>query len=517
MHTIPHVTCSKVLDTVRLSGLTYSLTETPYSAYLSIRKKFTKGFSPITSSGTVSLSSSSISDSAGANKFSRDTPASETDTANQLSVKEAELSMLRKSYEKLVIESKNEHSKLTSSINKLTQELASEIDDHAESEHALRRLEEKHETVKMELEKKAKENKALKDEISNCEEEVARYQRTSISMNESLAKTEIKLAEAHNAEAGILTSKVHELEGTVSGKNRVISLLKDQAVIAEKENSILKAKLNELQLSLNHKSNPIQKSPSCNPTQVSPKCNPIQVFTSYNPALVSPPCNPNQVSRSTITALELCKLRFSGTKTSQSNNSNGTSNDLKALADTFIDEHNSDISPKDQIASGDILVDEINYEIDEATKDTDINDNIAPNPGTNIHPEFPQLAEASNTDSERSSQSSPSLIDVTNPEQFCSNCYKKPENDDIDMDLPTPVYEPNFVHDCPSPWLHYGYCTACLEVARFESLQRGQGNAIIKHITQCPGLIDYAWPSEHEEYIQMCTERENEIQTKSHQ
>ena len=518
MHTIPHVTCSKVLDTVRLSGLTYSLTETPYSAYLSIRKKFTKGFSPITSSSTVSLSSSSTSDSAGANKFSRDTPASETDTAKyQLLVKEAELSMLRKSYEKLVIESKNEHSKLTSSVNKLTQELASEIDDHAESEQALRRLEEKHETVKMELEKKAKENKALKDDISSCEEEVARYQRTSISINESLAQTQIKLAEAHNAEAGILTSKVHELEGTVSGKNRIISLLKDQAVIAEKENSILKAKLNELQLSLNHKSNPTQTSPSCNPTQVSPTCNPVQVFTSYNPAQVSPPCNPNQVSRSTITALEICKLYFPDTQTSQSNTSNGTSNDQKVLADTFIDEHNSDTSPNDQIASGDILVDEINYEIDEATKDTDINDNIAPNPGINIHPEFPQLAEASNTDSSRSSQSSPSLIDVTNPEQFCSNCHKKPENDDIDMDLPPPVYEPNFVHDCPSPWLHYGYCTACLEVARFESLQRGQGNAIIEHIAQCPGLIDYAWPSEHEKYIQMCTDRENEIQTKSHQ
>jgi hypothetical protein len=107
MHTIPHVTCSKVLDTVRLSGLTYSLTETPYSAYLSIRKKFTKGFSPTTSSSTVSLSSSSTSDSAGTNKFSSDTQASETDAANQLIVKEAELSKLKKTYEKLVIESKN--------------------------------------------------------------------------------------------------------------------------------------------------------------------------------------------------------------------------------------------------------------------------------------------------------------------------------------------------------------------------------------------------------------------------
>ena len=191
MHTIPHVTCSKVLDTVRLSGLTYSLTETPYSAYLSIRKKFTKGFSPTTSSSTVSLSSSSKSHSAGTNKFSSDTQASETDAANQLIVKEAELSKLKKTYEKLVIESKNELSMLTSSVNKLTQELATEIDDHAESEQAVRKLEEKHEAIKMELNKKAQENKALKDDISSCEEEVARYQRTSISINESLAQTQI--------------------------------------------------------------------------------------------------------------------------------------------------------------------------------------------------------------------------------------------------------------------------------------------------------------------------------------
>ena len=97
--------------------------------------------------------------------FSSDTPATNTEIANlnyQLSVKEAELTKLKKTYEKLVIETKNEHSKLTSSINKLTQELATEIDDHAQSEQALRRLEKKHETVKMKLDKQAKENKALK-------------------------------------------------------------------------------------------------------------------------------------------------------------------------------------------------------------------------------------------------------------------------------------------------------------------------------------------------------------------
>lgn len=46
MNQSPHLTCAKVLDTMRLSGLTYILTETPYSANLSLKKKFIKEFTP---------------------------------------------------------------------------------------------------------------------------------------------------------------------------------------------------------------------------------------------------------------------------------------------------------------------------------------------------------------------------------------------------------------------------------------------------------------------------------------
>ena len=35
----PHVTCAKVLDTLKYSGLTYTLNETPYSVYLTVRNK----------------------------------------------------------------------------------------------------------------------------------------------------------------------------------------------------------------------------------------------------------------------------------------------------------------------------------------------------------------------------------------------------------------------------------------------------------------------------------------------
>ena len=46
MNQSPHLTCAKVLDTMRLSGLTYILTETPYSANLSLKKKFIKEYAP---------------------------------------------------------------------------------------------------------------------------------------------------------------------------------------------------------------------------------------------------------------------------------------------------------------------------------------------------------------------------------------------------------------------------------------------------------------------------------------
>ena len=40
-----HVTCAQVLDTLRSSGLTYTINETPYSVYLTVRKKYTKDYS----------------------------------------------------------------------------------------------------------------------------------------------------------------------------------------------------------------------------------------------------------------------------------------------------------------------------------------------------------------------------------------------------------------------------------------------------------------------------------------
>ena len=185
-----------------------------------------------------------------------------------------------------------------------------------------------------------------------------------------------------------------------------------------------------------------------------------------------------------------------------------------SLHDTSLNKSQSDTAlctPDDQTVSADTLTDDHNSEKDEVNKVTDINDNMAPNPNRFSHTNSSQDAEASFPDLPLSNKSTPSHTSLTDQESLCNNCHNKPENDDIDMDLPPPIYEPNFIRECPSPWLHYGYCTACLEVARFESLQRGQGNTIIEHIAQCPGLLNQCFTGYHEEHIKMYTERENEI------
>ena len=71
----------------------------------------------------------------------------------------------------------------------------------------------------------------------------------SRNLNETLCKSELKLAESVNAETGIQNARIQELEGTVTGKNRIISLLKDQATKSLREIYDLRQKLNNVETS----------------------------------------------------------------------------------------------------------------------------------------------------------------------------------------------------------------------------------------------------------------------------
>ena len=107
-----------------------------------------------------------------------------------------------------------------------------------------------------------------------------------------------------------------------------------------------------------------------------------------------------------------------------------------------------------------------------------------------------------NTSLSPSQPSSPGPDDSRNSETFCQNC-KNELSDDLNVTIPPPVYFYDFLAECPSPWLHYGYCTPCLVVARFTN-----NTSIIQHIARCPALLDQCWDGEHEDLISEYKEKE---------
>ena len=96
-----------------------------------------------------------------------------------------------------------------------------------------------------------------------------------------------------------------------------------------------------------------------------------------------------------------------------------------------------------------------------------------------------------------SEHSSPSPYFRTNPEEYCQNC-KNEVSEDLEVFLPTPpIQMRDFITECPTPWLHYNYCTPCLELARHSST----GTVITDHIAQCEALYGQCWDGQHEEHI----------------
>jgi hypothetical protein len=494
-----------------MSGLTYSLTETPYSAYLSMRKKFTKE-----SSSSSSLISSSVKDEnepLDTNKSSQTKQTLDREVTNhnhtkyQLSVKEAELSKLAKQYEKIVNEASSEHINLTSSITNLTHELATEIDDHAQSEQAIRRLEEKVDTLHLDLNKQAKENKALKDALANSEQTAAHYHNLTNTINEKLCKSEFKLADAANADSGVLNARIIELEGTVTGKNRIISLLKDQATLSLRKISDLGQKLINAETSNSKNLHTITVP---HPAQPDLPAHALQSDTSPHVLQVGTPVQdaPQAGSSSHLSQLGTPQLGTPQLGTPQLGTPQlGTPQLGTAVSNV---RHLDSSSLTDTVEHPDTLTHKSESQKNELKKVADINDNLPPKPGSNLPTKSSPDDVASDSSSSHSGSDECTPVQITHldPETFCNNCHNK--IDDLNMELPSPIYEPNFIHECPSPWLHFGYCSACLEVARFRSSERGQGNEIIEHITHCPVLVDQCFDGEHEEYVKLYTEKQNE-------
>ena len=160
----PHLLCAQVLDTLRESGLTFNLSETPYSAYITIRKKFIKEYSPSPQPLTSAVSPHQVDSHQLLQENNRLKEVLELEktqhshTKLQLSLREGELIQAIHGNDQNIEESRKQLKALQKSVANLSGDLAQEIDDHAKSEEAVRSLENRIEELHNELEKEAKQN-----------------------------------------------------------------------------------------------------------------------------------------------------------------------------------------------------------------------------------------------------------------------------------------------------------------------------------------------------------------------
>ena len=414
-----HVTCAQVLDTLRSSGLTYTINETPYSVYLTVRKKYTKDYSPSQLSNDLRKDGGDKASIDILAQLLQEEISNHNVTKFELSQREDELRMSCESNNQNVEESRKQHFRQISTIAQLTADLEKEVDEHEQSEHELRKLEAIVDTLKKELddvtkqkESVAEENIVLREKLEDAEQEIENSHKVAQSQSEKLLQYEFKHAELATLDTAVLKSKVADLETKIAGKERIISLLNNQAKLSLTE--ITKLRQNRS----------ISDSPDT--TKITPV--------------------PTSMSLQLKTPLGISQL--------------GTHNSCK-LTDTNIRKTEATLSNVDQNEN-------TQPDIDPHTEDSvPLVDNLSPG-------------------------------SCTDPEKYCQNCKSKVTDlMDMDVQLPSPIYFYNFVNNCPSPWLHYGYCTPCLEVARFTN-----SADIINHITHCEVLVGECWDGEHENHIE---------------
>ena len=142
----PHDTCAEIINNLRISGLTYTLNETPYSVYLTLRKKFTKEFTP-----RISDETSKTSSDGRVNKHEYETAIAELSEALRNEITQHN-------------STKNQLSQTNAAVEKLQNELAQEVDDHAKSEHTLRQLKSEAENLQLELDKEVKYSTSINED-----------------------------------------------------------------------------------------------------------------------------------------------------------------------------------------------------------------------------------------------------------------------------------------------------------------------------------------------------------------
>ena len=217
-----HVTCAKVLDTLKYSGLTYKLNETPYSVYLTVRKKFTKEYSP--SHHTSEQDTVDCKDTLA--PLLQEEIANHNLTRQELAQKDEQLGIAVDANNQNIEESRHQHFLQVNTINNLTEDLAQEVAEHTQAEHAIRKLEEKLENLETRLEKevkdkqdKSEEIESLHEKLEDAEQEIKNSHELIKKLNAKTLHYEFKQAELASMNVAVLKAKVTDLEGSITGKD----------------------------------------------------------------------------------------------------------------------------------------------------------------------------------------------------------------------------------------------------------------------------------------------------------
>ena len=195
----PHNTCAQIIGTLRTSGLTYTLNETPYSVYLTMRKKFTKEYTPTQATINIQPSQERKNNVVDMSKYEdilaklHEEISNHILTKRELTQREEELSQSVDANNSNIEDSRMTHFRQIETIAKLTDNLANEVDEHAQSEAALRKLEQKLEDLQSQLDSMSKhskviteENESLRERLEDAQQEIDNSHKLTKNLNEKL-------------------------------------------------------------------------------------------------------------------------------------------------------------------------------------------------------------------------------------------------------------------------------------------------------------------------------------------
>ena len=519
MEVNPHNTCAHILNTLRSSGLTYTLNETPYSVYLTVRKKFTKEYTPtqatIKKHQAPELNNNVVDMSKYEDILTKlhEEISNHILTKQELCQREEELSQSVDANNANIEDSRMTHFRQIETISKLTDDLAQEVDDHAQSEAALRKLEEKVEILNAELEKANNSSKAIAEEKESLQERLKDAQEEIDKSNKVIVNLEKKLLHHKVNQTG--TPRHAHLSNKSSSSS---SGLKGVSVLQSDTDSKTLTSTVDLNCNLPHEKS-LHKTLGSDFSSTHLSSRGHTTETLLNKSLTPPHASPR---RDNEKYCQNCKnklpedLNISLPPPIYFHNflaecpspwlHHGYCKKCLVAArfinSTIITEH---------IAQCPAILDQcpdvehklLIAEYIEKENDTKNPEGDSENKSYNLSPYSPS-ALYSNTSPPCSSTSSPDTHYRTNPEKYCQKC--KNEVIEVEkMQLPCPIQFFDLLTECPSPWLHYGYCTPCLEDSRLT------GTDILNHIIHCETLFKRCQDNKLASHIELYQRTEAKI------